>query len=151
MDTQRSQPILVIEDSDEDYFATVRAFKKSGLGNPVYRCESGDDALDYLFRQGEYADPEISPRPGVILLDLNLPGTDGREVLQEIKKDKLLKKLPVIVLTTSDDSNDIERCYTEGANSYIQKPVDLDRFIEAIKSLKDYWFEIVILPKIENL
>lgn len=151
MDTQKGQPILIVEDSDEDYFATVRAFKKSGLGNPVYRCESGDDALDYLFRQGKYADPESSPRPGVILLDLNLPGTDGREVLQEIKKDSLLRKLPVIVLTTSDDARDIERCYTEGANSYIQKPVDIDRFIEAIKRLKDYWFEIVILPKIGAL
>lgn len=150
MKTQNSQAILTIEDSDEDYFAMTRAFGKSNLDNPVYRCKDGDDALSYLFRQGRYADPKTSPRPGVILLDLNLPGTDGREVLQEIKKDAILKKLPVIVLTTSDDARDIDRCYAAGANSYIQKPVDIDRFIEAIRGLKDYWLEIVILPEINE-
>src|SRR5438105_2527750 len=96
-------PILLVEDSPEDYQATVRAFQKAGLANPIFRCASGDDALDYLHRRGAYADPGRSPRPGVILLDLNLPGTDGREVLAEVKADARLKAIPVIVLTTSAD------------------------------------------------
>jgi CheY-like chemotaxis protein len=142
-----SQPILIVEDSPEDYETTLRAFKKSGLANPVFRCEDGDEALDYLFRRGEYQDMEKSPRPGIILLDLNLPGTDGREVLREIKKDGTLKKIPVIVLTTSTNEQDIEACYDAGASSYLSKPVDLNGFMESIQRLTNYWFEIVILPR----
>jgi two-component system, response regulator len=142
-----SQPILLVEDSPEDYEATLRAFRKSGLRNPINRCEDGEEALDYLFRRGRYADPESSPCPGVILLDLNLPGTDGRQVLAEIKGDENLKKIPVVVLTTSVDERDINACYSAGANSYIQKPVDIDGFVKAIERLNDYWFEVVILPK----
>jgi len=141
-----SQPILLVEDSPEDYEATVRAFKRSGLKNPIYRCEDGENALDFLHRRGPYADPERSPRPGVILLDLNLPGTDGREVLTEIKRDDQLKQIPVIVLTTSNDSRDVESCYQAGANSYIQKPVDTEGFVRAIERLNGYWFEVVVLP-----
>lgn len=142
-----NQPILLVEDSPEDYEATLRAFKRSGLKNPIVRCEDGDGALDYLYRRGRYADPERSPRPGVILLDLNLPGTDGREVLSEIKRDEQLRHIPVVVLTTSNDSRDVEACYQAGANSYIQKPVDMDGFIKAIERLNGYWFEVVVLPK----
>ncbi|MGR3316966.1 MAG: response regulator [Candidatus Anammoxibacter sp.] len=141
--------ILIIEDSPEDYETTVRAFKKAGFVNLIYHCSDGDEALDYLFRRGDFADPEKSPRPAIILLDLNLPGTDGREVLVEIKKDSDLRKIPVVVLTTSSDERDIEQCYASGANSYIQKPVDLDGFVEAIAKLKDFWFKICILPKEE--
>lgn len=141
------QPILIVEDSPEDYEATLRAFKKSGLANPVFRCEDGDEALDYLFRRGKYQDREKSPRPGIILLDLNMPGTDGREVLREIKKEETLKKIPVIVLTTSTNERDIEGCYEAGASSYLSKPVDLNGFMESIQRLTNYWFEIVILPK----
>lgn len=147
MMVQSRQPILIVEDSHEDYEATLRAFRKSGLANPVFRCEDGDEALDYLFRRGTYADIKKSPRPGIILLDLNLPGTDGREVLTEIKKHDDLKKIPVIVLTTSTSEQDIERCYAAGASSYLCKPVDLSRFIESIQRLTDYWFEIVVLPR----
>ncbi len=147
MQIKTSQPILIIEDSPEDFEATVRAFNKSGLGNPVYHCEDGDDALDYLYHRGKFSDPEKSPRPGIILLDLNLPGTDGREVLCEIKNDLDLRKIPVIVLTTSKDQRDIEHCYEAGANSYIHKPVNINGFFESIQRLKDYWFEIVVLPK----
>lgn len=143
-----NQPILLVEDSPEDFEATVRAFKKSGLKNPIVRCEDGDSALDYLFRRGPWADPESSPRPGVILLDLNLPGTDGREVLQEIKKHEQLRHIPIIVLTTSNDDRDVEGCYQAGANSYVQKPVDMDGFIRAIERLNGYWFEVVVLPKV---
>jgi len=141
-----SQPILLVEDSPEDYEATVRAFKRSGLKNPIYRCEDGENALDFLHRRGPYADPERSPRPGVILLDLNLPGTDGREVLTAIKRDEQLKQIPVIVLTTSNDARDVESCYQAGANSYIQKPVDMEGFVRAIERLNGYWFEVVLLP-----
>lgn len=143
-----SQPILLVEDSPEDFETTERAFRRSGLKNPIFRCADGDEALDFLHRRGRYADPKDSPRPGVILLDLNLPGTDGREVLNEIKTDPDLKQIPVIVLTTSKDDRDIEVCYRYGANSYIQKPVDLDGFMKAIERLNDYWFEVVILPKV---
>jgi CheY-like chemotaxis protein len=142
-----SQPILLVEDSPEDYEATVRAFRKSGLKNPIHRCEDGEEALDYLFRRGRYTDPASSPCPGVILLDLNLPGTDGRQVLTEIKNDEQLKKIPVVVLTTSVDERDIDACYRTGANSYIQKPVDVEGFVKAIERLNGWWFEVVILPK----
>lgn len=143
-----NQPILLIEDSPEDYEATLRAFRRSGLKNPIHRCEDGEQALDYLFRRGRYADPASSPCPGVVLLDLNLPGTDGREVLAAIKGDERLKEIPVVVLTTSSDERDINACYRAGANSYIQKPVDIDGFVKAIERLNGYWFEVVILPKV---
>lgn len=142
-----NQPILLVEDSPEDFEATVRAFNRAGLKNPIVHCEDGDSALDYLYRRGRYANPETSRRPGVILLDLNLPGTDGREVLQEIKRHDQLRHIPVIVLTTSTDERDVEACYQAGANSYIQKPVDMDGFIRAIERLNGYWFEVVVLPK----
>ena len=142
-----SQPLLLVEDSPEDYETTLRALRGTGLGNRIFRCGDGDDALDYLYRRGEYADPALAPRPGLILLDLNLPGTDGRQVLAEIKGNNALKSIPVIVLTTSNAESDVESCYLDGASSYIQKPVDLPGFIEAIRQLKGYWFEIVILPK----
>lgn len=143
-----NQPILLVEDSPEDFETTERAFRKSGLRNPIFRCSDGDEALDYLHRRGPYADPAKSPRPGVILLDLNLPGTDGREVLSEIKADPSLKQIPVVVLTTSRDERDVDACYKAGASSYIQKPVDLDGFIKAIERLNGYWFEVVILPQV---
>jgi len=143
--------ILIVEDSDIDYETTLRAFKKSKMANPVQRCEDGEEALDYLFQRNGYSPAEKSPRPGLILLDLNLPGTDGREFLKEIKKDPELKTIPVIILTTSSDDKDIETCYQAGANSYIQKPVDLEGFFTAIQRLKDFWFEVVLLPKQEKI
>jgi CheY-like chemotaxis protein len=145
--TTPSQPILLVEDSPEDFEATLRAFRRSGLKNPIVRCEDGEEALDYLHRRGAYAAPEKSPRPGVVLLDLNLPGTDGRQVLAEIKAADRLKDIPVVVLTTSSDERDIKACYQAGANSYIQKPVDIDGFVKAIERLNGYWFEVVILPR----
>ncbi|MFL6195984.1 MAG: response regulator [Thermoanaerobaculia bacterium] len=140
-----NQPILLVEDSPEDYETTERALRRSGLKNPIIRCADGDEALDFLFRRGPNAE---APRPGVILLDLNLPGTDGREVLSEIKKDPSLKQIPVVVLTTSSDERDVEACYQAGASSYIQKPVDLEGFMKAIERLNGYWFEVVILPRV---
>jgi CheY-like chemotaxis protein len=142
-----NQPILLVEDSPEDSEATQRAFRKSGLKNPILHCADGDEALDFLHRRGRFADPASSPRPGIILLDLNLPGTDGRQVLEEIKSTEALKQIPVIVLTTSNDERDVTACYRAGANSYVQKPVDMNGFMRAIARLNDYWFEVVILPR----
>lgn len=138
--------ILVVEDNPEDFETTRRAFAKAGLVNNIHRCADGDEALDYLFRRGRHADPGTSPRPGMILLDLNLPGTDGRQVLAQVKADDDLRRIPVIVLTTSADERDIQDCYRCGANSYMQKPVDLEGFMAAVQRLTDFWIGVVILP-----
>ena len=142
-----SQLILIVEDNDDDFIATMRAFKKSNLVNPVRRCTNGEQALDYLLQRGEFSAIGAAPRPNLVLLDLNLPGTDGREVLRAIKAAPELKKIPVIVLTTSNAEQDIEQCYAAGANSYVQKPVDFESFIRAIARLSEYWLNISILPK----
>lgn len=147
MATDSGKTILIVEDSDDDFFATQRAFKKSGLTNPIRRCTNGDQTLDYLYRRGEFADAALAPWPGIILLDLNLPGTDGREVLRIIKSDPKLRKIPVIVLTTSDAEQDIARCYEDGANSYVKKPVDLQGFFLAIARLREYWLDVAVLPR----
>lgn len=140
--------ILLVEDSDEDYTATKRAFEKARCANPLIRVEDGLLALDYLLHRGKYQDVKKYPMPGVILLDLNLPGLDGRDVLKKIKVDEELKKIPIIVLTTSSDEKDINDCYRDGANSYIQKPVSVEGFVKAVQRLAHYWFEIVLLPKV---
>ncbi len=144
-----AHPMLLVEDSPEDREATMRAFKKAGMANPIYCCVSGDDALDYLFQRGKYVDAQHAPRPTLILLDLNMPGTDGREVLAEVKQSERLRSIPVIILTTSTDSRDVESCYQMGANSYVKKPVDLEGFMLSVQRLKDFWFEVVVLPKPE--
>ena len=142
-----TQPILLVEDSEDDYEATTRAFLKANLLNKVYWCRSGQDALDYLKHEGRFKSPADAPKPGLILLDLNMPGIDGRKTLELIKQDDKLKRLPVIILTTSSDERDIKTCYQMGANTYVQKPVSFDGLIDAIKRLKEYWFEIALLPK----
>lgn len=141
------RPILIVEDSPEDFETAERAFRRAGLRQRMLRCATGDDALDFLHRRGRYEDPANSPRPSIIVLDLNLPGTDGREVLKEIKQAAPLAQIPVIVLTTSSDRRDVSACYAAGANSYVQKPVDLDAFMQAIRCLSEYWFGVVILPR----
>ena len=150
MQAPRPQTILVVEDSDDDFYATSRAFKKAGLSNRVERCTNGEQALDFLFQRGEFAHLNGDPHPGIVLLDLNLPGTDGREVLRVLKADPVLRAIPIIVLTTSAAEQDIRRCYDYGANSYVQKPVDLQGFVLAMSRLKDYWFEVAILPRGEG-
>ena len=143
----QSQSILLVEDNEDDYEATCRAFKKANLSNPIVWCRSGGEALDFLRQEGAYANASDSSRPGLVLLDLNMPGMDGRKTLEVIKMDDALKRLPVIILTTSADERDIQACYQAGANTYVQKPVSFDGLIEAIKRLKSYWFEIALLPK----
>lgn len=146
MTTDLRHLILVVEDSDEHFEAVRRAFEKAGITNPVRRCGDGDEALDYLFRRGAYGEPSAAPRPAVVLLDLNLPGTDGREVLDQLKADEALRVLPVVVLSTSSSQGDIELCYRTGASSYIVKPVRFDDFLKTVKNLKSYWFDTVALP-----
>lgn len=141
--------ILIIEDSPEDYEACVAALTEdSNIANPIVWCETGDEALDYLRKQGKFsgADHDL---PGVILLDLNLPGLDGRDVLAMLKNDPVTRRLPIVVMTSSNDQADIDRCYDAGANSYVVKPVNLDGFLAAIARLRDYWFQIVVLPRPE--
>ena len=108
--------------------------------------EDGEELLDYLRRRGKYADPKESPRPGLVLLDLNMPRKDGREALREIKSDPKLRDIPVVVLTTSKAEEDIARSYNLGVNSYITKPVKFSALVEVMKALGKYWFEIVELP-----
>jgi two-component system response regulator len=134
-----SQPILLIDDNDDDVEATLRAFRRTNLKNDFMRAATGAEAIAWL--RGRQANP------GLILLDLNMPGLDGRRVLAILKGDDELRKIPVVVLTTSSDERDIEECYKLGANTYIQKPVDLDGLFAAIQRLKDYWFEIALLPR----
>ncbi len=146
MNHDERHPILIVEDNDIDFRQTIRAFRESHLANPVYRCVDGDDALDFLYHRGKYADPVSAPRPSIILLDLRLPGTDGRDVLAQIKNDPDLRSIPVVVLTTSEAPVDIEACYRAGANSYVKKPVGFENYLEAVRSLDEYWFRIAILP-----
>jgi two-component system, response regulator len=139
-------PILLIEDSPEDCEVTTRALNRVGLPGAVFHCADGDQALDFLYRRGSYDGQNHIPRPAVILLDLNLPGTDGLEVLATVNGDDSLKQIPVVILSSSADERVIEKCYRAGANSYVQKPRDLSTFIRLIRQLKEYWFEVVILP-----
>lgn len=146
MKVKPEKGILLVEDSQEDFEAIVRALKSAGWSSPIYHCWLAEEALDFLNQRGSFAPPTTTPRPGIILLDLNLPGTDGREVLREIKSEESLKSIPVIILTTSRDERDIEGCYRAGANCYIQKPIKLEDLYRTIKEVKDYWFKTVLLP-----
>ena len=141
-----TQALLVIEDSDEDFEAFGRIMRKSSVTNPIYRCIDGDDALDFLYHTGEYIDLAKAPRPSIILLDLNLPGTDGREVLEQLKQDDEFKTIPVVVFTTSSNPKDIEVCYQYGVNGYILKPIDVNKLTRTLQVFIDYGFEAVLLP-----
>lgn len=125
---------------------TRRALEQSRIRNELYIVEDGEEALDYLFRRGRYENPASSPKPDLMLLDLNMPKMDGKQLLKQMRADPTLRRIPVVALTTSRQESDIIRTYDLGANSYIVKPVDMDQFINAIKVLKDYWFQIVVLP-----
>lgn len=139
-DGQIKQSLLVVEDSEDDYEAASRAFKKAGVQNPIYWCRSGEDALNFLRTRA-------AGLPGLILLDLNMPGIDGRKTLQIIKQDPDLKQIPVVILTTSNDEQDVSSCYKMGANTFVRKPMDFDGLIDAVRRLKEYWFELALLPR----
>ena len=138
-------PLLVVEDNAEDFTALSRAFRKHALANPVVRCEDGDQALAYLKGYGQHpAWP--AGLPAIVLLDLNLPGTDGRAVLEQIKRDAQLHAIPVIIFSTSSSTRDIAECYRLGANSYLTKPIEYAALEEKIRLIIRYWLQTSELP-----
>ena len=142
----RSITILLADDDADDRMMAGEALEESRLANDLRFVEDGEELMDYLCRRGRYAAPEVAPRPGLILLDLNMPRKDGREALREIKADPELRKIPVVVLTTSKAEEDIYRTYDLGVNSFITKPVMFESLVEVMRTLGKYWFEIVELP-----
>lgn len=142
----RPAVILLIDDDEADQIATKRSLKAGKIRNELYFANNGEEALDYLYRRGKFEDPASSPWPDIILLDLNMPRMDGREVLTEIEKDEKLRTIPVIVLTTSDQEEDILKSYQLGCRSYITKPVGATNFAKVINELEHYWFQVVVLP-----
>ena len=144
---KKSIVILMADDDPDDRIMTKEALEENFLLNELRFTEDGAELMDYLKRRGKYSNPENSPRPGVILLDLNMPKKDGRECLKEIKSDDDLKSIPVIVLTTSKAEEDILRTYDLGVNSFVTKPVTFGELVEVMKNLGNYWFDIVQLPK----
>ena len=146
------QTVLVVEDSDDDYEALVRILcSKCDPMPSLFRCENGRQALDYLLHKGAYQDPSNAVRPTLILLDINMPGIDGRGVLAEIKGERLLRSIPVIVMTTSDDQSVIEACYRIGANACVQKAFCSSEFSHAIHRAVDFWLNIAMLPRLEPI
>src|SRR5439155_14706548 len=144
--TPRPMTLLLADDDPDDRLLAKEALEKSLLANDLRFVEDGEELLDYLRRRGKYADPKKSPRPGLILLDLNMPRKDGREALREINNDPKLRDIPTVVLTTSKTEEDVARTYHLGVNSYITKPVKFAALVEIMRALGKYWFEIVELP-----
>ena len=138
--------ILMADDDPDDRLLAERALHEYRLKNGIRFVEDGEELMDYLYRRGKYSAPGAAPTPGLILLDLNMPRKDGREALAEIKRDPVLHKIPVVILTTSKAEEDIVRAYDLGVNSYITKPVSFQGLAEVMKTLSIYWFEIVKLP-----
>ena len=138
--------ILMADDDEDDRMMAREALEESRVVNDFRVVQDGEELMDYLHRQGQYADPKASPVPGLILLDLNMPKKDGREALAEIKEDPNLRHIPVVVLTTSSADEDIVKTYDLGVNSFITKPVDFEGLVNVMKALGKYWIEIVELP-----
>ncbi len=137
--------ILLVEDNPDDQTLTVRALKKANILNEIVVANNGEEALDYLFGTGAYADRDLSIMPEVILLDLRMPKIDGLEVLKRIRADERTKFLPVVILTSFLEERDLVESYKLGANSYIQKPVDFVEFAEAVQTLGVYWLALNVL------
>lgn len=137
-----TKKILLVEDNPSDIELTLRAFERQKIGNEIIVAEDGKEALEYLFGTGEYSGRDISEQPTVILLDLNLPLIDGKEVLRQIRSNELTRRLPVVILTSSKEEQDLTKSYDLGVNSYIRKPVDFNQFSEAIRQLGLYWLVI---------
>lgn len=138
--------ILMADDDDDDFLLTKKALTESKLANKLVRVSDGEELLDYLYNRGAYKNVAVE-RPGMILLDLNMPKKDGREALKEIKSDPELKDIPVIIFTTSKAEEDIFKSYQLGSNSFITKPVTFDKLVRVIAALGNYWFKIVKLPQ----
>ncbi|HYE32564.1 MAG TPA: response regulator [Methylomirabilota bacterium] len=145
-DQLRPITILLADDDPDDRLLTKHAMEENRLVNQLRCVEDGEELMDYLLHRGKFKDPASAPRPGLILLDLNMPRKDGREALREIKADPQLRQIPVVVLTTSKAEEDIYRTYDLGVNSFITKPVTFDGLVQVMKTVSKYWFEIVELP-----
>jgi CheY-like chemotaxis protein len=143
---KKSVTILMADDDPDDRRMTKEAFDESHLMNDLRFVEDGEELLDYLNRRGKYTDPESAPWPALLLLDLNMPRKDGREALEELKKDPRFRGIRVVIMTTSKAEEDVVRSYNLSAASYITKPVTFDRLVEVIRTLGKYWLEIVELP-----
>ncbi len=150
MEPRKPVTILMADDDADDRDFTRTAMQESRLANELRFVEDGEELLDYLLRRGRYTDPKDSPRPGLILLDLNMPRKDGREALREIKSDPSLKNIPIVVLTTSKAEEDVLRSYNLGANCFITKPVTFEGLVEVVKVLDKHWLQIVELPPVSN-
>jgi CheY-like chemotaxis protein len=144
-DTKQSLTVLVADDDEDDRSFIMKAWTKSRAANDLRFVEDGEELTEYLNHVGRYAEPDSSPRPGVILLDLNMPKKDGREALREIKANPGLRQIPIVILTTSKAEEDIFRSYDLGANSYITKPVTFEGLVDVLRVLGKYWIEIVDL------
>jgi two-component system response regulator len=138
--------ILLVEDNRDDELLTLRAFQKNRIANPIAVVRDGQEALDYLFATGSYAERDQDDLPVIILLDLNLPKVNGLEVLREIRSDERIRVIPVIILTTSVEDEDVIESYARGANSYIRKPVDFTEFVDAVHTLGNYWLLLNTSP-----
>lgn len=145
---KNGQPIVILmaDDDADDRMLTRDALEESRVLNELRFVEDGEELMDYLHRKGKYSDPESSPKPGLILLDLNMPKKDGREALKEIKSDPNLRRIPVVIMTTSKAEEDVFRSYDFGASSFITKPVTFDRLVDLMKAIGEYWVEFVELP-----
>jgi two-component system response regulator len=152
MSETRARPITILmaDDDPDDRQLTREAFEESKLSNDLRFVEDGEELLDYLYRRGKYADPASSPRPSIILLDLNMPRRDGREALQIIRSDPQMRPIRVIIMTTSKAEEDMLRSYDLSAASYITKPVTFERLVDVVRALGKYWLEIVELPPDER-
>jgi CheY-like chemotaxis protein len=141
-----TMPILMAEDDPDDRLLCYEAFREARLANQLFFVEDGEELIEFLHQKGKYSNPEKAPRPGLILLDLNMPKKDGREALQDIKADRTLRRIPVIVLTTSKSEEDIARSYDLGVSGYITKPSQFNELVEVMKTIGQYWFDVVLLP-----
>lgn len=139
-------PILMVDDDKDDRMMAEKALRKNRVINPILFLEDGEELMAYLRHEGKFADPASSPRPCLILLDLNMPRMDGRRALELIKADPGFRKIPVVILTTSQAEEDIIRSYDTGANSFITKPISFEGLLAVMETLKNYWLEIVDLP-----
>ena len=150
MSSREPITILMADDDPEDVMLAEDALDEARLANNFFSVADGEELIDYLNHRGDYQDPDDAPRPGLILLDLNMPRMNGFEALEQIKSDPDLRSIPVVVLTTSRAEEDVYKSYDLGVNSFISKPVSFDGLVEAMKSLGKYWFEIVALPESDS-
>jgi CheY-like chemotaxis protein len=143
------QPILIVEDNPDDRILLQRAFRRARLTNPVHMVTDGEEAIAYLLGEGRFADRESNPFPVLVLLDLRLPRRSGLEVLQWMREHPTLRRLPVVVLTSSKEQSDINVAYDLGANSYLTKPIEFDALIELVSTLNLFWFILSERPQVE--